>query len=94
MGVENTKSAASSRYYWKRMAKEIEEMVIHGVVCIQNSQSNKSESLVEKEPSRNLDPGVEHHADFFSFDGDRYISIKDRFSGFLWMEKLKDIEET
>ena len=66
----------------EKMAKEIEDMVKHCDVCIQIIQSNKSKSLVEKEPLGNLSPGEELHADFFSFDGDRYISTKDRFSGF------------
>ena len=71
------------------MAKEIEEVVKHCDMCIQISQNNRPESLVEKEPLWNLEPGEELHADFFSFEGNRFISINDRFSGFLWMEKLK-----
>ena len=63
-------------------------------MCIQISQRNRPERLVEKEPLGNLESSEELHADFCHFDGNRYISITDRFSGFLWKENLKEIEET
>ena len=93
LGETNTLRAATSRYWWLHMDKDIKQKVSGCDTCIQISSTLKREAAMPNEtPLSDLKPGQDLHADFGTYKKDRYLILVDRFSGYVWCEKIGSIQ--
>ena len=90
-GQVKTIAQARQLYYWHGMDGQIRQMVANCAACRAHLPSQP------REPSRTTDLVAEGPMDMLSTDlfytgGRHYLVVVDRFSGFLWIARLKQLD--
>ena len=86
MGRNKTNALAKSLYYWKHMARDIEQLVESCDKCQIHSSFQQKETLKQTFAEGPMDM---NSADLMSHAGKNYLVHADRFSNFLWIYQLR-----
>ena len=90
-GQLKTYKNAKQLYFWPQMSRDIKEMVSNCPECVAYLPSNPLPPLVQTEALR---PFEAMSADLGKLDGDDYLVVVDRFSGWPNVAKLKKLDTT
>ena len=87
LGRNKTIALARTLYYWKNMAKDIEQLVEQCEKCQQHARFQQKETL-----KQTFAKGPMHmnSADLAQYAGKDYLVHADRYSNFLWIYRMKD----
>ena len=87
-GVVKTKQLAKRFYFWPQMNLALKNLVDGCRLCIQFSASQPREKFLEAEHP--AEPMEAVGCDLFEAAGNHYVVLVDQYSGFLWVEKLRN----
>ena len=88
VGTVKMQVLARQLYYWKGMSTDIIQFVRTCEPCANAAASQQKEPELPVTPYSELFPMAEMGADLFEFKGDSYLCMVDRYSGFLFADKL------
>ena len=78
---------AKNTVYWPGIAADIEDFVCRFPACLQTKPNNTREPLLPHQVADG--PREKIGADFFDFDGRKYLLIIDYFSKYLYIEGMQ-----
>ena len=85
-GIVKTLQAAKERYFWHGLKAEITERIEKCHECQQNRKANSPEPLNQTTATSAME---QLSADLFDLNGNQYLVIVDRFSGYPFVSRLK-----
>ena len=92
-GIAKTRKQAQELYYWPGITNEIKALVEGCQACMKYSASLPTDGQEEETASvEPLEPMEAVATDLFEWAGAHYIVLVDRFSGFIWCQKLKRLD--
>ena len=87
MGIDKTRARARDILYWPGMSQDIEDLIQKCDICIQQSSSQRRESMILHEiPER---PWMKIGADIFQLGRHDYLCLVDYYSKFPVIRQLK-----
>ena len=88
LGVTNTTLAAKTHFWWSTMSPDIKRLTESCPACNQYSINKKEPHLDYPTALADLQPTEHVHMDFADFDGNKFLILVDRVSGYLWIQKM------
>ena len=88
-GIVKTRLFAQRDFFWPGMLSDVKNMIEACEACQKLRPSITKEPLSPREPA--LFPMQEVSTDLFDFGGRTYLAMVDRYSGFIFVEKLSSL---
>ena len=88
LGITNTTLSAKAHFWWNTMSPDIKRLTEFCSVCNQYSENHREPHKDYPIPLGDLKASEHIHMDIGEFDGNKYLILVDRVSGYLWIFKM------